>query len=194
MDKSLSQIPVHLGRGTLWCVSTHRPSISHQLQNTTVVFKQRCEKRYFNPKANFGLQILSMHFSDEGETGRERAAGDVPASTSQTRHSRGHGQLGGGPWAGAGPKLDLSGVTWLRLSLASARSLTQVEAAPGSGKAGRFLACSREVFLVSDVSAFIFPLNQQARGKANSLKRDLRLCFDGFSFLGFCCFFFFPGN
>lgn len=85
-------------------MSVHRP-----LQNTTVVFQQRCEKSYFNPKAHFGWQILSMHFSDKSEAGREGAAGGVSASMSQTRRSRGHGQTGGGPWAGAGAKLDLSG-------------------------------------------------------------------------------------
>lgn len=41
------------------------------------------------------------------ETGRERAAGDVSASTSplfKTRRSHGRGQLVGGLWTGVGPK------------------------------------------------------------------------------------------
>lgn len=48
-----------------------------------------------------------MHFSHVSETGRERAAGDVSASTSplfKTRRSHGHGQLVGGLWTGVGPK------------------------------------------------------------------------------------------
>lgn len=65
------------------------------------------KKRPFTPGLIFWLPILSMHFSHVSETGRERAAGDVSASTSplfKTRRSHGHGQLVGGLWTGVGPK------------------------------------------------------------------------------------------